>query len=193
MPHTLILGTTESGKTSLARNMEAAWVNAGRESLVYDPFCWENEWKTHCPIMVEMDLYLEAARKRTNHLLVVDESSDLDRYDKEHTWLTTQARHHGHQTILCVQQAELVAPAVRMNCQICCLFWMPPQVRKEIGDSFGHPEIIEQPAPEKGEFYRLRRFEKLQKFRIDFATKKVYSLDLNQNGLEVDEKKKGKP
>ena len=97
MAHVLIAGITESGKTTLARELVAHYRRAEIASLVLDPLGdprWNAEYQT-----TDEAAFLVTAKNSWQCALFIDESGEMvGRYKDSMFWLATQARHRAHRS-----------------------------------------------------------------------------------------------
>lgn len=132
--HSIICGTTQSGKTTLA----LALVRQARKrlirSLVYDvhraPYASD-------VICLSFKRFLDMAKKSENLLLVVDDCATvLDPHDPDHKWLTCESRHQGHSVILIAQRFKSIPKTLRDNCEEVWMFRQSLSDCKEIAGDF---------------------------------------------------------
>lgn len=172
--HVLIVGMSESGKTTLAKIMAAEAKRAGLPVGVLDPLGdpdFNADFQTREP-----GAFLEHARTQKRELLVVDESgSVIGRYNEPMQWLATTSRHFGKSVIFCVQAATQIATVVRDQCTVCYVFRCSYRNRELIADEYDQPELLTQKPLAKGEFVRVPRFGEISRYRLDFA-KRRYTL-----------------
>jgi len=155
MAHVLITGTTESGKSALARELCRNYT-AGR--IVLDPLRHPG-WQAD-RVFSSGPEYLACARQATGCALFVDESpSVVGRYDDEMHWLATQARHRGHWSHFVSQRPTQLPPVVRDQCSIAFIFRVSPDAAKILAREFTQPEIeAVAPTLEQFHFLAVRRF-----------------------------------
>ena len=125
--HALILGTSKTGKTTLAKQLAQARVASGAECIVLDPF--NGQWPTRY-VYTDPQKFLATARASTRCLLVIDESGRAIGRGKQARgmeWVTTQARHWGHQAILLAQTPQQIDPKDR-SCTIGTLSCGPDAI-----------------------------------------------------------------
>lgn len=162
--HTLIVGTTGSGKTTLARI--AAANNRGQPAILLDPYQdagWQN-----AEVFEDTEKFLARVRETTNRLIIVDESgTQIDRYDPGHAWLAVGSRHNGHNVLFLAQRATMVSPNIRANCEHCAMFATTPKDAELLGEDFVQPAAVEfQPLP-RYYFLSLDRFSPLRLYRVE--------------------------
>lgn len=159
--HTLILGQTESGKTTLAKRMATQYVAAGITPIVLDRTV-DPGWPTDFIFKYSANFlaYVKDASKCMSCALFVDESGmSLDKYDSDTEWLTTTARHHGHRTHLLAHRAEMVNTNVRSQCATLICFALNIRDAKEYSLMWNCEEIKQNaPRLEHGQYMCIRRF-----------------------------------
>lgn len=162
MAHVLIVGTTESGKSSLARALAASY-GAGR--IVLDPMR-HPEWE--CDRLFDTGPeFLACARQAQGCALFVDEAPHvIGRYDSEMHWLATQARHRGHWSHFVAQHYKALPPPVRDQCTLLFLFRVPPDTADALARDFTQPELLEATQLGQGEFIQASRFGGCERKRL---------------------------
>lgn len=178
--HSIIVGTTGSGKTTLARRFVAA--NRGEAAIVLDPY-QDAGWQ-RAEIFDDTERFLERVRTTTNRLIIVDESgTQIDRYDPEHSWLAVGSRHNGHNVVFLTQRAMMVSPNIRSNCELGFMFLTTPKDAELLAEDFVQPAAAGyQPLP-RYHFVTLDRFNPPELYRVEIdplAVKKVR----NRHGQE---------
>lgn len=177
--HILIVGVTQSGKTTLAHeiaNEESAKKKDKREIIVYDPVgtptaagTWPNG-----TIYFEDDVeFLEHLEKREGvrpTILFIDEADDI--MAQRYPWNTSiirRARHSGMQVVLISQRPHLIAPSARTQCGMCFMFRLGKSDAKALGEEFGHNGLHEV-GLDQGDFLLLHsgtaRIERANVFQL---------------------------
>jgi hypothetical protein len=153
MPHALIVGQTQSGKSRLAKELGRAAMASGYGVLVFDPLR-DPEW-SECAALVtdQWPTFYASARASTGCYLVIDEPGELPKeYRDELTWCARMSRHRGHRCLFLAQRATLVPPVVRDNCPHGYIFRVTPDSAQVLSAVFG-PAV--EAAPELGQHYFL--------------------------------------
>ena len=120
MSHMLIVGTTESGKSMLAKDIARRWTRAGGTAFVLDPLL--HTWEA-TEVTADGDRFLALATSHQSCLLVVDEGAEtIGRYAGEMRWLATRSRHYGHTAVFVTQRATDVDRTVRDQCRHIAVF-----------------------------------------------------------------------
>lgn len=140
--HALIIGTSKTGKTTLAKQLAQARVAAGAECIVLDPF--NGQWPTRY-VYTDPQRFLEVARASTRCLLVVDESGRAIGRGKQARgmeWVTTQARHWGHQAVLLAQTPQQIDPTVRASAETAYVFRTGLAGARLLAEELASPGLI---------------------------------------------------
>lgn len=138
--HSLILGMTEMGKTTLARALSAAYRKQGFKNIVLDPLR-DPRWSADF-ITSDGDEFLDIAKRSKRCMLFMDEGSEsVGRYNFEMQWTATQSRHWGHSSHFIAQGAVQLAPIVRDQCSRVFLFCCGARNGKLLAEEFNAPEL----------------------------------------------------
>ena len=164
--HTLIVGTTESGKTTLARLMCAQYRALGIKTIVLDPLNdpqWNADFQTRDPAE-----FLAVVRASRQCGAFIDEGSEnIGRFDTEMHFCTTQARHLGHRMTIICQKPTQIAPVVRDNCSQVAAFRIAPSGAKLIADDYTQRALLGAVDLNKGEYLYTGRFNsQVEKRRV---------------------------
>jgi hypothetical protein len=168
MPHTLILGTTMSGKTYLAKRFAAGFRGRGRRVAVLDPIgtTWPATFATHDPARA-----MAYCRQFTGLIVFVDESGDvLARPEHGLGWLATRGRHFGHSCWFIAQRIVQVPKTMRDQCATLYLFASSASDAQQHADEWNAPQLLAAPELAAGEFFRMGRFGPRCRGKIDFST-----------------------
>jgi len=125
--HDAYVGSTGSGKTYLAIEKAAAYLDAGVNVLVCDPFFskWPTPrksspvtlWRTHL-----REPFMAAARRSRRCALMIDEGGQTLARDPDAEWLFTGARQWGHKTHAMLQDGIQMLPVMRGQCSTVAIF-----------------------------------------------------------------------
>lgn len=120
--HSLIIGQTESGKSTLAKVFARKLADNGKKVAVLDPL-FDPDWKAdfRTDDIEEMTAYLRANR---SVYVFVDESGAYfnDGNDTTYSWLATRSRHYGHSVFFIAQRAIQIPKTMRDQCSRLYLF-----------------------------------------------------------------------
>lgn len=163
MAHVLIVGITESGKTTLARRLAASYKRQGYTILVLDPLRdprWNADFITSDP-----QHFLEVFWKSRRCMVFMDEGGEsVGRYDLAMQKTATRGRHMGHSCHYIAQNAVQIAPIIRDQCTHLFLFNSPMRSCKALAEEFNRPELLNGVNFKQGEYIHAVKFGKLQKF-----------------------------
>lgn len=169
MPHNLVVGMTESGKTSLAKLYCDGFKKSGIKTMVLDPVHdtgWNADFQTHDP-----EMFLKVVKSERNCMIFVDESgSAIGRYNSEMEWLATTSRHLGHSCWFIMQDATQVAPIIRGNCTKAFVFACDPKLIERVASEWNEQTLRNCERLPKFCFYVASRFDQLQIGEIDLTT-----------------------
>jgi DNA helicase HerA-like ATPase len=164
--HVLIVGITNTGKTTLAFDMAARYIKAGKRIVVLDPDL-RREWgvvnvskgvpegtTTENGVMTDdPEQFLVICKNSQSCALFIDESgSMIGRYDTQLEWLATQSRKWGHKSHFIMQRGSQVSPTVRNQCSSAFVFKQSPDDAKVLSNNFVCLEFAEAPKLQKGEY-----------------------------------------
>lgn len=153
MAHSLIIGMSESGKTTLARGLCHYYKSQGRGTLVLDPLNdprWRADYQT-----TNAEEFLEVMRRSKSCYCFIDEGGQMvGRYNVEMQWCATQARHWGHSCHFIAQGATQLAPIVRDMCSHLFLFCCAKRNGVLLAEDWNEP-LLERCAdiPQYGYFH----------------------------------------
>lgn len=172
MAHYIIIGMTESGKTTLAK-IVCRKTSEKAKTAVLDPLRsqdWGATFQTDDP-----DEFLKYLRENKSHVVFVDEgATTIGRFNEEMEWLATQSRHWGHSCFFISQRATQMATTIRHQCSKAYIFAVGSKDAEMFAEEWNEPGLKNLPRIQKGEFYLVSRFGALQKGSIDFEKGLVY-------------------
>lgn len=164
MGHSLILGMTESGKTTLAKRLAANYRNNGVGVIVLDPLHdkWDCDYQTS-----DKNVFLTTVQQNQACAVFIDEGGEsVGQYDTEMHWLATRARHYGHATHFISQRGQQLAKTVRDQCSNLFLFNCSSSDAKLLANEWNKPELINANSLQRGEFYRVGRFKEVERMQL---------------------------
>lgn len=134
--HTIICGTTLTGKTTLGRILAREARKRKIMSMVFD----RRDSGYCCDIVVQsFNRFLELAQASSNMMLFVDDCPTvLKRGEDSHKWLTTESRHQGHSVVLMAQRYMMIPKDNRDNCDTVWMFRQSLSDCQEIANDFGY-------------------------------------------------------
>ena len=149
--HVLILGITETGKTTLAFKLARKYKERGIGVLVLDPDKrqeWQADYITDDP-----EQFLRVAKVNTSCALFIDESGQtIGRYSGAMQWLATNSRKWGHKAHFITQRAKQIDPLVRTQCTNIFLFKQSLDDAKELSRDFVCDDLKAANTLLKGEY-----------------------------------------
>jgi len=157
--HTLIVGTSGSGKTTFARKLAQSALDKGRRVLVYDVML--TDWPEGCEVFDDEHDFSQAAHRSRNALLIVDEAGEvIGRSNYELFWLATRSRHLGASTVFITHRPSQLAPVIRDNCQILILFASPSSTGKMLAEEFNAPALENCTMLRVGQYIKASRLRR---------------------------------
>lgn len=157
--HSLILGMTESGKTTLSKRMSATYKKNEYGILVLDPMCdpgWSADFQTADP-----DEFLKVFWDSRGCMVFIDESGDMvGRYDQAMQQTATKGRHWGHSVHFLSQRGAQINRTVRDQCSNLFLFNTAKKDAELHAHEWNQPELENANVLPKGEYYHVVRFDK---------------------------------
>lgn len=158
---------TESGKTTLAREIARNYLLADIEVLVLDPL-EDSKWPVN-RVYVDPDEYIDKVFSSTRCALFIDESGEMiGRFSGVMGKLATRSRHYGHNAHFIVQRTAQLDKTVRDQCSYIYLFRVSKKDAITLSDDYSQESLKEANTLGKGEFIRLRRFGDPKKLKIIF-------------------------
>jgi DNA helicase HerA-like ATPase len=189
MTHVLIAGMTESGKTTLAKDLCHRYYSRGYATAVLDPLN-DPDW---CPDFQTRDSgdFLECARNSRSLGLFLDESGEsVGKYNDEMFWLATRARHYGHKSHFLTQRPQQLSRTVWNQCSHLFLFNISAYDAKLLADEFNKPELRRANELAQFECFYAPRFGPVKRLRIDPARTAAHAARLRarraQNAQDLD-------
>lgn len=157
MAHTLITGTTESGKSLLAKAIAREWHAEGYRVMVLDPRL--SVWKGASLVTADSDFFMEEVNEWEHCLLIVDESGEaIGHYAPEMRTLATTLRHNFHSSIFIVQSATQLDPIIRRQCRYCAAFSCTEAEAKTLATEYPQAGFERAVTLRKFEYYFGSRF-----------------------------------
>lgn len=150
----LIVGTSESGKTTLAnRLIEKAHVPI----FIHDPV--GAEW-SKCDARFYTSDELRALivpLKNSPCIVVVDEAAEFFRVGQpENHWIFTRGRHHAILPIAIAQRLKMMAPNVREQASDLYVFNSGIEASKILAEEYNCPDLLAANELAQGEFFHVR-------------------------------------
>jgi hypothetical protein len=180
MPHYLIVGMTESGKSTLAKLLAKQWKKSGLPIAVLDPLAypdWPCDFHTSRP---ENFLRHLKTHKEKAWAIIDEGGVAIGRYNEAMNWCFTTSRHIGWNVLVITQGVTQLPPIVRGQCSGVFLFQCANTNWQILAEEFNRPELVSLSRLGKGEFLFIPRFGEILKGRVDFAKRRLYYDKLSQ-------------
>jgi len=165
MPHVLITGVTESGKTTLAKSLCHAYSRRGIQTIVLDPLSdpgWHSNFSGTDPVA-----FLDIVRRSRSCAVFIDESGEMiGHYNDEMFWLATRARHYGHNCHFITQRPAQISPNVRNQCTRLYLFTSSRDDTILLSKEWNKPELLEANMLKQFECFSVERFSPVKKISV---------------------------
>lgn len=159
--HFLIVGMTESGKSSLARAMSRKYAEAGHVPIVLD-VTRNREWGSGAIIFTDAEeflRYVKNPRLVIRQPLFIEEAGiAIGKYIADFQWITTFSRHHGMRAHIVAQRAEMVDKTLRSQCANLCAFGLPFDDAKSYAREFNGKEIMQCTTFRPGTYIHKTRY-----------------------------------
>lgn len=155
--HSLYVGVTLSGKTTLARAVSRELRRKQQTVIVFDPMRTETaggDWGEGAYIFDQEENFLtmmQDERTARTHVFVDEADMVFNHGRMENFWMLTRGRHYGFEMNLISQRPKLLHPTVRDQCTRLYMFRLPVNDRVELGRDKGHDHFAEYDL-DAGEF-----------------------------------------
>lgn len=179
MAHSLILGMTESGKTTLGKRLAHHYFRMGFCVIVLDPmsdpgFKVEQTDSTDLELKYQLrkrffqtddpDKFLNVFWSARQAMVFIDEAGDaVGKYDVAMQQTATKGRHWGHSVHFMSQRGAQLSPTVRDQCGHLFLFTTSLRDSKIHSDEWNKPELLEASQLKQGEFFHVTRYGVLER------------------------------
>jgi hypothetical protein len=164
MPHSVIFGQTESGKTTLAKQLAAKYKASGIKVIVYDPMFdpnWPSDFRT-----ADINEFNIVWRKSRSCAIFMDESRKEIGENDNTIEPSAIGRHWGHNFYFISQRFNGISPLTRTNCSKLYLFSCSQKDAKIYYDDWGKEEILQAPNLKQFEFLEITRFSTPIKYKL---------------------------
>lgn len=172
MAHLLIVGMTDSGKTTLATELCRKYREAGIGTIVLDPIL-DSRWQADI-LTDDRDYFLQIVSNPATRgcAIFIDECGEMiGHYKREMFFLATRGRHYGHNCQFITQRAKQLSPTVRDQCGYLALFSCSLDDTIEMARNFNRPELKNANILKKGEFFFCGRWGELKRLNVNFGIK----------------------
>ena len=166
MTHVLIIGQTESGKTTFARSLVPAYKKAGINVIVYDPLL-DPRWNADY-ISNDLSEFLRTYWNSRQCAVYFDESGEACEQERhEMTKTATRGRHWGHRNHYIAQRSVLIPRTIRDQCTTLVLFNSGLEDCKIHAAEWNEPAIKEQgPFLPAGEYFHKPRMSPARRGKL---------------------------
>jgi hypothetical protein len=163
--HVLILGTSESGKTTLAKMLARQYKRAGMGVLVLDPLMdpqWQADFMTS-----DEEQFLKRFWASRNCFAFMDEGGDsVGRFNTAMQKTATRGRHWGHSCHYITQRATQLAPIVRDQCRHLFAFALSRKDGETLAADFLCDDLLNVHALGQGDYIHVERFGGVQRGNV---------------------------
>lgn len=118
--HSLIVGMTSCGKTTLAKKLSRMGENAGKKIVVLEPV--KTTWTGNEYHVENAEDLCTLLMQNKNLYVFVDESGETIGRDNDYQFLATRSRQYGHSVFFIMQRTSQVLPIIRSNCSCVYAF-----------------------------------------------------------------------
>lgn len=179
MPHSLILGMTESGKTTLGVRLAHAYYGGEWGVLVLDPLC-DPRWRPPQDDVLENqrrkltgaqfyqtadpDEFLKVFWQSRSCMVFIDESGDaVGRYNIAMQETATKGRHWGHCVHFLSQRGAQINRTVRDQCSHLFLFTTAREDAKIHSIEWNQPRLLEASTLPQGAYLHTTRYGEIER------------------------------
>lgn len=164
--HTLIIGQTNSGKSTLAKILTHEYEKREIETMLFDPYL-DDGWATHDSNRYADEIeFLNALAKTKNKAVFIDESPVLyDKYKDVMNGFLMRGRHQGLKFFLIAQRYKNIPPNSRGNAKFVYSFMQNPMDTKMIQEDYVKVGDLSQ--LKQFEYYHFTQFECTEKKKLD--------------------------
>lgn len=165
MAHALILGISESGKTTLALRLASQYKAQGVGVLVLDPLK-NPEWHADFITGDEKE-FLDMFWRSRSCMCFIDEAGEaVGRYNIAMQKTVTRGRHWGHGVHVITQRGAQLSPTVRDQCRHLFLFCSSRKDGELLAAEWNKPELAECSVLKQGEYMHASRFGVLNRSQL---------------------------
>lgn len=168
MAHSLLLGMTESGKTTLGTRLAHQYHAGGFGIIVLDPMgnpnwpAGERTFRTSNP-----DEFLRVFWQSQRCMAFIDEAGEsVGRFDDLMIRTATKGRHWGHSCHYMSQRGAQLSRTVRDQCSHLFLFTTALDDCKLHSNEWNKPELREAHTLPQGHYFHATRFGTLERGQL---------------------------
>ena len=161
--HSLIVGMTESGKSTLGKALATELHSRGKPVMVLDILgsAWDATYVTS-----NINEFMDVVKGVQSCYVFIDESGEVGQLAEEFYWLATRSRHYGHSVTFITQRSLQLKPIIRAQCRQLSMFCSSKNDCKILHEDFNYPELLQGVNLHQGEYYLCQRFGKISKQRV---------------------------
>ena len=169
MAHTVIMGMSESGKSTLAKRIANSFQAQGIKVIVFNPL--RDWWSDPVPDLQTDNIseVTRVAKLSWSCAIFIEECSDVS--TKQIKWFATQARHRGHASHFIAQRGKgMVAPTIRDQCRYLACFRVSLDDAKTLAAEYTKPELSGNDGChtlDQYEYWFCGRYIPAQKLKLD--------------------------
>lgn len=165
MAHVLILGMTQSGKSTFGKQLAAQYKQRGVRVGVLDPLGdpgWNADFRTDDPAE-----FLQVFWESRQCAFFIDEAGDcVGRFDDAMMRTATRGRHWGHRVHYMSQRGAQIARTVRDQCSSLALFTTSLEDSKIHANEWNKSELRTAHTLPQGHYFYTTRFSPLVKGQL---------------------------
>lgn len=198
MSHCLILGMTESGKTTLAKRLGRQYMQHCVPIIILDSLNdpeWTANFPQDYPVLQTTDPeeFLDAFWASKRCACFIDEAGDaVGRYNVVMQKTATRGRHWGHSVHYISQRGVQIAPTVRDQCSHMFLLTTSLQDAKIHANEWNAPILISANSLRKGQFYHCTRFGAVERGSL-FGDNNGFDTDTRNGGRKLPAREEAAP
>ena len=153
----LIVGVSESGKTTLANRLIA---ESPYPVYIRDPL--GSEWsRDDGRFETEHELRAFVQNAQSPCVAVIDEANDFfTRSTPENAWIFTRGRHFGILPIAITHYVKMIVPVVRDQATDLYVFESSIQTADLLAEMYNQPGLCDAPSLKQGEYMHVRRVDR---------------------------------
>lgn len=164
--HSLILGMTESGKSTLAKLLVAKLTASGKHTVILDPL-GDPDWKAKI-IVTDPDELSNYITKNTSCYVFVDEGGEVfdNGNERGYNWWGTRSRHAGHSFTFMSQRGTGIPKTVRDQCNRLYLFTSSLDDGDIHASEWNKPILARCNVLPQFSFYAANRYGMVERYKI---------------------------
>ena len=178
--HTIILGMTQSGKSSYGKIICRKLRQAGVMTYVLNPLR-EQGWRCDLQTADPDQMMAACQASKIKKAVFLDEAGQSLARDPRFNYFCAQSRHDGCSVFAISQRLQMVLPDLRTNTTQAVLFRCWYSEAKTLSDQFNEARLLDAAKFRQGEFFLVSAYRPLRKGMLDCRKQKIVSL------IELDE------